>query len=161
MVNKFTNMIKESNSGSKFKLGLDLHGVIDALPEQFAFLTNAIISAGGEVHILTGGSWDRELEEQVKSYGVKWTHKFSVYDHLIKTGAKVTGEIQFPDGTIQKKFEDGAWDDVKANYCRDNNISLHIDDTLIYNDHFTTPFARLWTRNNRPKASHKDVRHLD
>ena len=94
-------------------------------------------------------------------YGIKWTHKFSVYDHLINVDTKIVGEIQFPDGTIQKKFEDGAWDKVKAEYCREHSISLHIDDTLIYNDFFSTPFCRLWTHNSKPKASHKDVRHLD
>jgi len=157
---KFSNMINENKGSFTFKLGLDLHGVIDAMQPEFAFLTNAIVSAGGEVHILTGGSWTEELEEQVKSYGVRWTHKFSVYDHLIEIGSKTTGEIQFPDGTIQKKFEDGVWDHVKAEYCAEHNISLHIDDTLIYNEFFKTPFARLWSHNSRPKASHKDVRHM-
>jgi hypothetical protein len=157
---KFSNIIKENKSISKFKLGLDLHGVIDSLPNEISFLTNAIISSGGEVHILTGGSWTHELESQVKSYNVTWTHKFSVYDHLIKTGAEITGEIQFPDGTVQSKFKDGVWDHVKADYCRKNKISIHIDDTLIYNDFFTTPFARIWTHTNTPKDRHKDVRHL-
>ncbi len=154
-------MINEDKSSSKFKLGLDLHGVVDSMPKEFSFLTNAIVSAGGEVHILTGGSWTEELEGQIKSYGIVWTNHLSVYDYLIETGAETTGEIQFPDGTIQKKFNDGAWDKIKADYCRDNKISLHIDDTLIYNDFFTTPFARLWTHSNNPKAPHKDVRHLD
>ena len=44
-----------------FKLGLDLHGVIDSIPNEFKFLSNAIVSSGGEVHILTGGSWTDEL----------------------------------------------------------------------------------------------------
>lgn len=160
MINKFSK-ITESNDSYKFKLGLDLHGVVDVLPEVFSFMTNAIVNSGGEVHILTGGSWTPELEEQVRKYGIKWTHTFSVYDHLIEIGAETTGEVQFPDGTIQKKFNNEDWDHVKSNYCRDNNISLHLDDTLIYNDYFTTPFARLWSHNNKPKASHKDVRHLD
>ena len=159
---KFIEMVNEEVSNvSSFNLGLDVHGVIDAMPEFFAFLTDSFIKNGGEVHILTGGHWDEEFDKQLKDYGVKWTHKFSVYDHLIKTGTNIVGEIQFPDGTIQQKFEDGAWDHVKADYCKQNNISLHIDDTLIYNDFFETPFARLWSHNQKPKASHKDVRHLD
>ena len=159
MITKFSKLT-ESNS-TKYKVGLDLHGVTDALPDFFAFLTDSIVKNGGEVHILTGGSWTQELESQLLDYGIKWTHKFSVYDHLIKVDTKIVGEIQFPDGTIQKKFEDGAWDKVKAEYCREHSISLHIDDTLIYNDFFSTPFFRLWTHNSKPKASHKDVRHLD
>ncbi len=158
---KFSSMVSESFGDSKFKLGLDIHGVVDAMPEFFSFLTDSFIKNGGEVHVITGGHWDKSFENQLNDLGVKWTHKFSVYDYLIESGVKITGEIQFPDGTIQKKFEDGAWDSVKANYCKENNITLHIDDTLIYNDFFTTPFARLWSHNNKPKSSHKDVRHLD
>lgn len=142
------------------KFGLDIHGVIDALPKTFAFLTDAIIKSGGEVHILTGGSWTQETEKHLQECGIKWTHCFSVYDYLLLKEVKIVGEIQFPDGTKQKKFEDGHWDRVKADYCVRHKIDLHIDDTLIYNEHFVTPFARIWTHNNKPKQSHKDIRHL-
>lgn len=50
---------------------------------------------------------------------------------------------------------------MKFKLGKEHNISLHIDDALIYNDHFTTPFCRLWTHNNKPKSSKKDLRHLD
>jgi hypothetical protein len=145
---------------SVFKIGLDIHGVIDAMPEFFSFLSESFIKNNGEVHIITGGSWTEELENQLKEYGIKWTHKFSVYDHLLESGVEISGQIQFPDGTIQSKFEDGHWDNVKSKYCLDNNINLHIDDTLIYNDFFKTPFARLWSHTGQNKASHKEVRHL-
>ena len=158
---KFSEMINEEASSGVFKLGLDIHGVVDSMPEFFSFLTDSFVKNGGEVHLITGGHWNEDFEKQLNEFGVKWTHKFSVYDHLIETGAGITGEIQFPDGTIQKKFENGLWDHVKADYCKKNNISLHIDDTLIYNDFFQTPFARLWSHNQKPKASHKDVRHMD
>ena len=144
----------------KYKLSLDYHGVIDALPGFFSFLTHAVVAAGGEVHILTGGTLSQKLEDELHALGVVWTHLESVYNHLLDTGAEIVGEVQFPDGTVQKKFADGLWDTAKGEYCRINEIDLHIDDTLIYNDHFKTPFCRLWTHNNKPKASHKDVRHL-
>ena len=156
---KFSSLIKES-SGSKFKLGLDIHGVVDAMPEFFSFLTDSFIKNGGEVHIITGGKWDKEFEDLLNSYGVKWTHKFSIYDYLVENNYEKTGEVQFPDGTIQSKFKDEDWDSVKGVYCADNNIKLHIDDTMIYNDYFKTPFARLWTHNNNPKSPSKDVRHF-
>jgi hypothetical protein len=144
-----------------YKIGLDLHGVIDALPDFFKFLSNSVINSGGEVHIITGGSWTKELENELNSIGIKWTHKFSVYDHLIDKNVPVVGEYKFPDGTIQKRFEDGHWDMVKAEYCFQNNINLHIDDTLIYNEHFKTPFCRFWSHNGKPKSTKKDTRHLD
>jgi hypothetical protein len=158
MINKFSKL---TESSTKFKIGLDLHGVIDSLPDFFGFLTQSVIKNGGEIHILTGGSWNSELESQLSNYGIVWTHSFSVYDHLINSNTPTTGEIKFPDGTIQKKFVGDDWDKAKGDYCKENGISLHIDDTLIYNDFFTTPFCRLWTHNNKPKAPHKDVRHLD
>ncbi len=157
---KFTNLIQESASG-KFKLGLDIHGVLNALPEFFAFLTDSIIKNGGEVHLITGGTWNKELEAEVNKYNIKYTHNFSVYDYLIESNAKQLGSISFEDGTIQRKFEDEQWDRVKGEYCLKNNISLHIDDTLIYNNYFTTPFCRFWSHNNKPKASHKSIRHIE
>ena len=135
---RFTDRINESLDTQK--ISLDFHGVIDCMPSFFSFLSKAVISSGGEIHILTGSSLSKEFEVKLKSLGVQWTHLFSVYDHLIETGAKTTGEIVFPDGGIQKKFENGLWDHVKADYCKKNNIALHLDDTLIYNDFFCNSF---------------------
>lgn len=157
---KFTHMVNEEMSG-KYKLGLDIHGVVDAMPEFFSFLTDSFIKNGGEVHIITGGRWDVEFEKQLNDFGIRWTHKFSVYDYLKESDAEVIGKVQFPDGTIQKKFKNEDWDMVKGQYCRENSIDLHIDDTLIYNNFFSTPFARIWTHSGQPKAPHKDVRHMD
>lgn len=160
MITKFSEMIKEGQSSSTFKLGIDIHGVIDAMPQFFAFLTDSFVKNGGEVHIITGGSWTKELESEIQSYGVKYTHTFSVYDYLNDGGFEVMGRIQFPDGTIQNKFSDKDWDNIKGNYCKEHNISLHIDDTMAYNEFFSTPFARLWSHSGQPKKPHKDVRHM-
>lgn len=159
MINKFSEMINESSS-SKMKLGIDVHGVIDAMPEFFAFLTDAFVKNGGEVHIITGGSWTEDMKSEIDSYGIKYTNVFSVYDHLVETKSEIMGEIEFPDGTIQNKFRDEDWDVVKANYCRDNGITLHLDDTMSYNEFFSTPFARLWSHSGQKKKPHKDVRHM-
>jgi hypothetical protein len=144
-----------------YKVSLDVHGVIDATPEFFSFLSKAVLTAGGEVHILTGGSWTKELEDELRELGIVWTHNFSVYDHLIENNTPTCGSVTFPDGTTQLKFIDGPWDRSKAEYCEKHGIDLHLDDTLVYNDHFTTPFARVWTHNNKPKKPHKSNRQLD
>ena len=141
----------------KIKLGIDIHGVIDDMPEFFSFLSDSIINNDGEVHIITGGHWSNKLEDQLISYKIRWTHKFSVYDYLIESGHKTIGEIKFPDGSVQKKFEGDVWDKIKGNYCRENDITLHIDDMSAYNDHFSTPFARLCINNKKEKISHKDL----
>lgn len=157
---KFSNMISESKT-QKIKLSLDIHGVVDAMPDFFSFLSAAIVNSGGELHILTGGEWNDDFEKMLNDLGIKWTHKFSVYDHLKEGDYEVIGQVQFPDGTIQKKFKNEDWDRIKGEYCKEREIDLHIDDTLAYNDYFTTPFCRLWSHNNKPKASHKDIRHMD
>lgn len=143
------------------KISLDIHGVIDACPQLFAFLSDSVIKNGGEIHIVTGGTFNEDLKSQLKSFNIKYTHVFSVYDYLIETNGSTYGDIVFPDGTIQKKFKDEVWDSTKADYCKRNDISLHLDDTLIYNNYFTTPFARLWSHNNKQKARHKSIRHID
>ena len=140
------------------KLGLDIHGVIDSNPESFAFMSQSVITNNGEVHIITGGSWTTELEEQLKVYGIKWTSHFSVYDYLVDSGIDSIGTIQFPDGTIQKKFDYHLWDTIKAGYCKSNNIDLHIDDTEVYSNYFTTPFLLYKSSEDFEKISHIDIR---
>lgn len=140
------------------KLGLDIHGVIDSNPESFAFMSQSVITNNGEVHIITGGSWTTELEEQLKVYGIKWTSHFSVYDYLLESGIDSIGTIQFPDGTIQKKFDYELWDTIKAGYCKSNNIDLHIDDTEVYSNYFTTPFLLYKSSEDFEKISHIDIR---
>lgn len=140
------------------KLGLDIHGVIDSNPESFAFMSQSVITNNGEVHIITGGSWTSELEEQLKGYDIKWTSHFSVYDYLLDSGIDSIGTIQFPDGTIQKKFDYHLWDTIKAGYCKSNNIDLHIDDTEVYSKYFTTPFLLYKSSEDFEKISHIDIR---
>jgi hypothetical protein len=140
------------------KLGLDIHGVIDSNPESFSFMSQSVISGGGEVHIITGGSWTTELENQLKDYRIKWTSHFSVYDYLVNSGIDSIGTIQFPDGTIQKKFDYDLWDTIKAGYCRSNKIDLHIDDTEVYSKYFTTPFLLYKSSDDFEKISHMDIR---
>ena len=140
------------------KLGLDIHGVIDSNPKSFAFMSQSVIYNNGEVHIITGGSWTTELENQLKDYGIQWTSHFSVYDYLVDSGIDSIGTIQFPDGTIQEKFDYDLWDTIKAGYCKSNEIDLHIDDTEVYSKYFTTPFLLYKSSEDFEKISHIDIR---
>lgn len=143
---------------TKFKLGIDLHGVIDALPEEMKFLSRIIVENGGEIHVITGRTLDKSFDDSIKTAGITYTHVFSVYDWLVSSKSEVFGEVEFPDGSRQLKFSNDAWDRVKGDYCARHKISLHLDDTIIYNDYFVTPFGRIWSHNGKAKASHKDVR---
>ena len=50
---KFTHMVNEEVVG-KFKLGLDIHGVVDAMPEFFSFLTDSFIKNVVLVQVVSG-----------------------------------------------------------------------------------------------------------
>ena len=145
------------NKNNIFKIGIDIHGVISLMPDFFSFLSESIIKNNGEVHIITGGSWTPELVNLLKSFNIKYTHHFSVYDHLKEIGAKENGKIKFPDGTIQRKFDSDLWDSIKGDYCKNNNIDLHIDDTEAYSKYFTTPFLLFKSGDDIEKLSHIDL----
>lgn len=138
------------------RLGLDLHGVIADIPDTMIFLAKAISNAGGEVHVITGGSTKKAQKELHELGFYSYTCIFSVLDYHIENGTKIVGyneEYQNPE------FSDEDWDRTKADYCERNKIDLMIDDSLIYNQDFTTPFARLWTHTDTPKID-KPKRHL-
>ena len=85
-MDKFTK-ITESKS-NPIKIGLDFHGVIDAMPEFFSFFSNAIIKAGGEIHILTGGLTNDD-KNILQKYNIKYTKFFSINDYHKEKGTPV------------------------------------------------------------------------
>lgn len=142
-----------------FKLGIDWHGVLDAIPEHIVFLANAVVAAGGEVHILTGMEWTEKCEEQLKEWGCNYTHHLSIFDYHHKI--MKTPVVGWHETFNIPKIDNEAWDRTKGDYCREHQISLHLDDTLEYEQYFTTGFARVFTNNNKPKRPNKDERHKD
>lgn len=149
----------------KLKIAIDIHGVIDSLPELFSLITELMVGANHEVHVLTGSKWNKEIEDQLESFGIKYTHHFSITDYHLSIGTKM--RYSTPNDpwieTGDKKQDEILWDRTKGDYCEKHKIDLCIDDTLRYNDYFKngTAFARLWTHTNTPKPKHKDKRHLD
>ena len=144
--------------GKVNKIGLDLHGVMSDLPDTFKFLGESVIKNSGEVHIITGTVREKALKE-LKALGFKrgqhYSTLFCIVDYMVSSGAKSRG---IHPVFKNQEFDDEEWDRVKGEYCRANDINLHIDDSLAYAEHFTTPFARLWTRTNTPKIG-KPKRH--
>lgn len=141
-----------------FKLGLDLHGVIDKCPEKFIFLSMAIRGMGGTVIICTGSRNDQKLTDQLKGYcdGYKWWDSiFSITDYLIQSGVKYT---ENSDGGVT--VEDPiTWDRVKGDWARENNISLHIDDSPGYAQYFPSDIYLKF--NERTERSRNNVTKLE
>jgi hypothetical protein len=139
--------LKEESKQMKF--GFDLHGVIDARPEVFAALTSALVEARHEVHILTGPPETPDLIQTLSEMGIRWTHLFSIVDHLRQLDA--IGELIEP----MWKDERGNWwsnrydwDRAKGDYCRKAQIDFHLDDSDIYGYFFTTPYARFFSKDS-------------
>jgi hypothetical protein len=126
----------ERDLGSKFKLGLDIHGVIDTKPWMFSRLSKSVIGTGGEVHIITGAHMTEELKTKLKDeYEMSWTHLFSIADHHKSIGT----EMRYKKSNNPWMDKD-LWDRTKGDYCHEQGIMLHIDDTERYAKYFLTPF---------------------
>jgi len=113
------------------KLGLDVHGVCDTYPQLFADLSKLFVNGGHEVHIITGQEYSDEFAEQIRSFGIQFTHFFSVTDYHKELGTEIWYNEKgrpYMDGHI--------WNRTKGEYCEKVGITLHIDDTLEYARHF-------------------------
>jgi len=116
------------------KIGVDFHGVINTDPSFFQQLICEFLSRGHEVHIISGGP-----EEYIKNYlsehKIAYSQIWCIYNYYDNKG-KIT---VYDDGSFY--MDDELWNKAKADYCRRNNICLHIDDSAVYGKYFTTPYC--------------------
>lgn len=118
------------------KLGLDVHGVIDANPKFWAAITQSLIEEGHEVHIVTGHPINDKLTSKLLIFNIKYSHTFSIVDYHKEIGTKMW---QDQEGKWFMDIYD--WDQTKAEYCAREGIDLHIDDSKAYGQFFTTPYC--------------------
>lgn len=120
------------------RVGIDLHGVINHDPKFFSSLAKAIIAAGGEIHIMTGSIITNELRQELRNYGMEWTRLFSIADYYKN---KPDVEMWY-DSENRPWLSTDLWNRAKADYAKENDLDLVIDDTAVYGDYFTeTSFA--------------------
>jgi hypothetical protein len=113
------------------KFGFDIHGVLDTHPAVYSAMTQALVAAGHEVHVITGAVWNEEMGADLKSKGIVWTHFFSITTHHEEKGDV---EVRWVDG---KPWMDAdVWNETKAVYCREENIVWLIDDSPVYGKYF-------------------------
>lgn len=117
-------------------IGIDYHGVITAEPKLFSIITTIFTFLNYDIHIITGTKITEEFKEQLDSYGIRYTHLFSISDYHHSLGTEMIG---YEEG--QPKIDDDIWNREKARYCYDNNIILHIDDSEVYGKYFSTPYV--------------------
>lgn len=139
------------------KLGLDIHGVIDAKRDFFVEFTSMLRDCNGklghqhEVHILTG---PREVDLKPEELeGIWWTHRFSIVDYHVAKGTA----MEWVNGRAW--MSDYDWDRTKADYAREHQLDLTIDDSETYQHFFSTPYAifkpRVNWRQEAAKQRHK------
>ena len=136
-----------------YKIGLDIHGVIDKHPDLFSILSKEAKENGWEVHILTGPPLKRKyrthrgkfdtIEEELESYNIFYDNIFSIVSYNLKVGSPNT-----VDSKGNFWFEEEVWNKTKSIYCKENDIDILIDDTEVYGDYFHTPFAYLGSYKN-------------
>ena len=119
------------------RIGLDLHGVIDAYPKFFSELSKIIKNDGQELHVITGSRDDKLLREELAQYGIVYSNIFSITDYHIDKGTP----IQRLDEKGNYWFVNHLWNKTKAEYCFDNGIDFQIDDSEVYGDYFNSPYC--------------------
>jgi len=117
------------------KLGLDFHGVIDAAPVFFSWLSKKMVEDGHEVHIITGHELTSAFLKKLHNFGIRYTHIFSISDFQKEQG----NEIWYDEkGTPW--MDEELWNRSKATYCEKEGIDFHFDDSEKYCKYFTTAY---------------------
>lgn len=119
------------------KIGLDMHGVIDANPMFYRNLAQAIIDAGGEVHIISGSHMNK-LKREIAKYEVPYTHLFSVTSYHENRGVEIIW-----DSKNEPHMPNSIWNPTKGDYCKKHNIDLMLDDSPRYGEFFSTDYAQI------------------
>ncbi len=131
----------------KLKIGFDVHGVIDTHPELYSALSHALVSADHEVHIITGVKEASIKDKLDNVWNIKYTHFFSIYQQMEDQGYTIEhGDCDHP------WFDHDTWDKAKAQYCKWNNVDLHIDDSPKYGEHFSTLYLLQRDPTKTPKV---------
>jgi hypothetical protein len=118
------------------KIGLDIHGVIDAKPQVFSALSHGLIEQGHEVHILTGPKFAK-VESLLKQHNIAYTHFFSIVENAVKNNIGV----RWADENNPWIDDKTIWDRSKGDYAKLHQLDLHIDDSEDYGKYFETPYG--------------------
>ena len=120
------------------KLGIDVHGIISRDPLFFSELSKIFIREGHQIHIITGRRVTPLLKAYLDSYKIYYTRIFSIIDYHLSIGTKVT--YKDPDNPW---IDQDLWNKAKAEYCEQEKIDFHIDDSEVYGNYFKTPYCRI------------------
>jgi hypothetical protein len=112
-------------------LGLDIHGVIDAYPKQYAEMSKLYYEAGHEVHVITGARWSEQVKTELREAGIWHTHFFSILEEH-----DARGTVIHRDDEGFEWIDESLWDKTKAEYCREVGVTFMIDNSPVYGEFF-------------------------
>ena len=118
------------------RLGLDVHGVITEFPKFFSELSRIFIHEGHEIHIITGSQVNDILFKKLNVNEISYSKIFSISDYHISKGT-----AHWFSSENNPWLEEDIWNRSKADYCKNQNIGFHIDDSMKYGAFFETPYC--------------------
>lgn len=120
------------------KVSLDFHGVINSNPEFFCNFLSFLQTRGIEIYIISGGP-QKFIARYLAMHNIPYNHIWCIFDHFNERDkVKIAA-----DGTF--RIDDKLWNSAKGKFCKQENIDLHIDDSIVYGRHFSTPYVRFDT----------------
>ena len=126
---------------TKPKIGVDFHGVINTRPDFFREFCREALNIGLDVYIISGGPSETILA-YLNQYQIPYTKLWCIYDYY-----EQRHQVEFyDDGSFH--IDNELWNKAKAEYCKEQNICVHIDDSAIYGREFATPYCRYDEQSN-------------
>ena len=119
---------------NRLNIGIDFDGVITANLYFFSAFSQEAVKRGWEIHVITGGPAD-VVCKMLDDWKIAYTTIFAILDFY-----EALNKVQH---ISDNKFhvEDKLWDSAKARYCKEHDIDIHIDDSVIYKKWFSTPYC--------------------
>ena len=78
----------------------------------------------------------------LNQYQIPYTKLWCIFDYY-----EQRHQVEFyDDGSF--RIDDELWNKAKAEYCKEQNICIHIDDSAIYGREFVTPYCRYDEQSN-------------
>jgi len=125
------------------KVAVDVHGVMDASPEEFQPLLEQAISTGlYKIYVISGPpklQVKKELDALGYEEGKHYHFLFTIVDHLLEYNVKMW---KGDKGTWWASDVD--WWSAKAAICKEHDIDFLIDNTELYNNYFKDIKTKFW-----------------
>ena len=121
-------------TGVEFKLGLDVHGVIDEDPIFFSELSMTMRERSAKTLIVTGREVGEELKEELDYYKIVYDDILSITTYQKCLGTPVS---YLDDRKSQPIMDPEIWNPTKAALCASAGIHIMVDDSPIYGKFFS------------------------